>query len=132
MKTASLAVILLVLALSPARAAPLNCNTDSLAQCGPAGCEAPNPSPSSLSLDYKTSFLSYCLGAACYEGKVAIVRSEGAELIAFNGRRAQPGEPRSSGWLITIHPGRRAATVGRFETDGSVSFAKLACEGQGR
>ncbi|MEO5338459.1 MAG: OmpA family protein [Magnetospirillum sp. WYHS-4] len=107
----------------------LTCNAGSLVQCGLAGCEAPSPVPSSLSLDYGSGAVGYCLATACYDGKAVLVRSEGAELIAFDGQRAQPGEPRSAGWLVTIHPGRKAATVGRFEADGGVSFATLACEG---
>lgn len=124
--------ILVASAPHPAAAGTLTCNAGRLVQCGDAGCEAPNPVPSSLTLDYGTGALAYCLGTACHEGKATVVRSQGAELIAFDGRRAQPGEPRSAGWHITIHPGRKTATVGRFEADGGVSFANLTCEGQPR
>jgi hypothetical protein len=109
-------------------AATRNCTSDILLQCRKAGCEQPEELHSSLVLDYDRRSLTYCVGTACFEARLAVVKSQGEELIAFNGQRAQPGQPRFAGGLATIHQGGKSATIGRFEADGSASFSPMTCE----
>lgn len=119
---------LALLPLGPCFAATLNCNARAQVECRQEGCNPPAPIFSSLSLDYQARLLSYCRGTACYQAFFHMILAEDEELLAFNGRREQPGEPMFLSGLATIHAGRKSATLGRFEADGTVSFSRMTCE----
>lgn len=112
----------------PAIAATRSCNAGVMIQCEQEGCGGKEPVHSSLAVDYGARSLTYCVGTACFQAPLQIVRSQDEELFAFSGRRAQPGEPKVMAGLATIHAGGKSATVGRFAADGAIFFSHMICD----
>jgi hypothetical protein len=110
----------------------LSCRSASGLECGAAGCERQDLH-ATLTVDFGRKEIRYCAGERCYEARVAMVKAEdGGVSFAFD---AKPEGGRRGGRvdrLVTIHPGRKASTVGSFLADGTVLFSRLDCgEGAG-
>ncbi|OAN46099.1 hypothetical protein A6A04_20745 [Paramagnetospirillum marisnigri] len=124
--------MLLVLALGamawPAGAADLlSCRSASGFECRAGLCERQNLH-TNLTVNFDRKEISYCVGEGCYGARVAMVGAEdGGVSFAFD---AKPEQGRNGGrtdGLVTIHPGRNAATIGNFQADGSVTFNLMDC-----
>jgi hypothetical protein len=124
--------LLLVLVLTatawPAGAADvLSCRSANGFECRAGRCERQDLH-TNLTVSFDRKKIEYCVGEGCYGASVAMVRAEdGGVSFAFD---AKPEQGRSGGrvdGLVTIHPGRKAATIGNFLADGSVIFSRLDC-----
>ncbi|MBC7953292.1 MAG: hypothetical protein H7Z12_15910 [Rhodospirillaceae bacterium] len=105
----------------------LSCRSASESECRIAGC-ARQDLHAELTVDFSRKNIKYCAGEGCYDARVAMVKAEdGGVSFAFD---AKPEEGRRGGRvdrLVTIHPGRQAATIGSFLADGSVLFSRMEC-----
>jgi hypothetical protein len=105
----------------------LSCRSASELACGAAGCEGQDLH-TALTVDFGRKEINYCAGAGCYGARVAMVKAEdGGVSFAFD---AKPEDGRRGGRvdrLVTIHPGRKAATIGTFLADGRVVFSRMDC-----
>ena len=124
--------LLLVLVLTamawPAGAANvLSCRSAGGFECRAGLCERQDLH-TNLTVDFTRKKIRHCVGEGCYDASVAMVGAEdGGVSFAFD---ARPEQGRSGGrvdGLVTIHPGRKAATIGNFLADGSVSFSRMDC-----
>ncbi|MBI5164281.1 MAG: hypothetical protein HY985_10315 [Magnetospirillum sp.] len=118
--------IVLTTAVSAA-AQVVTCSGDGMVECRDTGCSGKQTLYSSLTLDYRRSRLEYCIGEGCYTARVTILAAAGEDLLAFHARRSR--NDFHSG-LVTIHPGRKAATVGQFLADGTVAVNRMHCDGR--
>ena len=123
---------LLVLALTatawPAGAADLlSCRSAGGFECRAGICERQNLH-TTLTVNFDRKEIKYCVGEGCYGTRVAMVGAEdGGVSFAFD---AKPEQGRNGGradGLVTIHPGRKAVTIGNFLADGSVTFNRMDC-----
>ncbi|MBF0325805.1 hypothetical protein [Magnetospirillum moscoviense] len=124
-----LLVMALTVAAWPAGAADiLSCQSAGGFECRTGRCEGQRLY-ANLTVDFSRKKIKYCAGEGCYGARVAMVGAEdGGVSFAFD---AKPELGRSDGRvdrLVTIHPGRKAATVGNFLADGSVAFSHMNCE----
>jgi hypothetical protein len=126
MRRLMLAFMVVSLPAGRALAETLSCASNTVVECLASTCTAGQTLYSSMSVDYARQRLDYCVGEGCYSSTIKIVVAEDGELFAFNARRTSPPKDRHSG-LVTIHPGRKAATVGHFQADGAIVFSKMTC-----
>ena len=122
------AVFALCLLSASAGAAELSCNGDGYVACRDGACGEKQTLYSSMFVDFRTSRLQYCIGSGCFSAVIRIVKADQEELFAFNALREAGGGGQTSG-LVTIHAGRRTATVGQFQADGTVTVSPMTCQG---
>lgn len=105
----------------------LSCRSAREFECSTAGC-GQQDLHADLTVDFGRKAIKYCVGEGCYDARVAMVKAEdGGVSFAFD---AKPEEGRRGGRvdrLVTIHPGRQAATIGMFLADGPVLFSRMTC-----
>lgn len=105
----------------------LSCRSASGFECRSGLCERQDLH-ASLAVDFGRKEITYCVGEGCYGARVAMVGTEdGGVSFAFD---AKPEQGRNAGrtdGLVTIHPSRKAATVGTFLADGTVAFSRMDC-----
>jgi hypothetical protein len=124
--------MLLVLALTAtswsAKAAnELSCRSASGFECRAGICERQDLH-TNLIVNFARKEIKYCVGEGCYDTRVAMVGAEdGGVSFAFNAKSEQGRKGGQTDGLITIHPGRKAATVGNFLADGTVVFRLMNC-----
>jgi hypothetical protein len=124
--------MLLVLALTAtsgsAKAAnELACRSVSGFECRVGICERQDLH-TSLTVNFARKEIKYCVGEGCYDTRVLMVGAEdGGVSFAFNAKSEQGRKGGQTDGLITIHPGRKAATVGNFLADGTVVFSRMDC-----
>jgi hypothetical protein len=81
-----------------------------------------------LTIDFARKEIKYCVGEGCYDAGVALVGTEdGGMSFAFDAKSEQGRSGGRKDGLVTIHPGRKAATIGNFLADGSVTFSRMDC-----
>lgn len=126
--------MLLVLALigtawsATAEAADLlSCRSASRVECRAGLCER-QELHESLTVDFTRKEIRYCVGEGCYGTRVAMVGAEdGGVSFAFDAKSEQGRNGGRTDGLVTIHPGRKAATIGNFLADGMVASSRMDC-----
>ena len=104
----------------------LSCQSASETKCRATGCMHQDLH-ANLTLDLERKLLRYCAGEGCYATPVAMVKAEDGGVSFAVDAKAEDGRNGRVDRLVTIHPGRRAATVGAFLADGSVLFTHMTC-----
>lgn len=105
----------------------LSCRSTGELECRADGCTRQDLH-SALTVDFGSKNIKYCVGEGSYDARVTMVKAEdGGVSFAFV---AKPEEGRRGGRvdrLVSIHPGRQAATIGIFLADGPVLFSRMTC-----
>ncbi|CAA6606433.1 exported hypothetical protein [Rhodospirillaceae bacterium LM-1] len=124
----ALALPFVALFVAPAFAASLSCKSAEEFECGPTGCER-QTLHTVLLLDFKRQEITYCAGEGCYGARVVLVKAQdGGISFAFDAKPEERRRGERVDRLVTIHPGRKNATVGNFLADGTVLFSRMSCE----
>ncbi|RAU20302.1 hypothetical protein CU669_19235 [Paramagnetospirillum kuznetsovii] len=126
----SVFLILIMMASTHSEAAQasgvLSCRSASESECRPTGCMQQDLR-ADLTFDSERKLLRYCAGEGCYAARVATVKAEDGGVSFAADAKAEDGRSGRIDRLVTIHPGRRGATVGAFLADGSVLFTHMNC-----